>query len=386
MKIIQVGIFPLDTSYIKGGVEASVYGLVREQAKTDKVYVIDLPRQIFSEDKTELIEEIEVFRYANKRKKNSGIIMRIYSIFKKIKQIKPDICHIHGTSPFNFLLLSLLKLNKIKTIITVHGLSHIEKRNQFKNNKTLYLFAKYFFHSFFEFLILFFVKRVIVDTKYVENEIENYRRQWKIWRKPDCLIIPQGIDKRYFDIQNNHNTENNILSVGALNKRKGRLLLLDTMKIVNEKVPEAKLTIIGIKSDEEYYKEMLEKINTLHLKDVVTIKTDVYFDELFEYYLKSTIFALHSEEESQGIVFCEAMAAGLPIVATNVGGIPYVVNHNVNGLLSTYLDVDSFANNIIILLQNKEKRENISSQNKIDAHKYSWETIKNAVMIEYKKC
>ena len=57
-------------------------------------------------------------------------------------------------------------------------------------------------------------------------------------------------------------------------------------------------------------------------------------EEIQYQYSKASLCALHSEEESQEIVFCEAMATGISIVATKVGGIPDVVKNNRNGLLS----------------------------------------------------
>ena len=96
------------------------------------------------------------------------------------------------------------------------------------------------------------------------------------------------------------------------------------------------------------------------------------------------IFVLHSEEESQGIVFAEAMAVGLPIVATNVGGVPDVVKKGRNGLLSNYSDVDAFANDIVLLLQNETLKAQMSLHNKADASNYNWSVITNRILKIYK--
>ena len=95
------------------------------------------------------------------------------------------------------------------------------------------------------------------------------------------------------------------------------------------------------------------------------------------------MFALHSEEESQGIVFAEAMAAGLPIVATNSGGIPYVVHDDDNGIFCMYGDVDAFASNMDSLLSDETSRNLISARNTEEAKKYNWANIANEIVKVY---
>ena len=94
---------------------------------------------------------------------------------------------------------------------------------------------------------------------------------------------------------------------------------------------------------------------------------------------------MHSQEESQGIVFAEAMAVGLPVVATKVGGVPYVVKNNTTGLLSEYGDVTSFANNIITLLDDRDVYDAFESAAKKEALNYTWQNIAKQVVQLYKE-
>jgi glycosyltransferase involved in cell wall biosynthesis len=95
------------------------------------------------------------------------------------------------------------------------------------------------------------------------------------------------------------------------------------------------------------------------------------------------IFVFHSLEESQGIAICEAMAAGKPVVATNVGGIPCVVKEDVNGKLSAFGDVESFAENIKTLLVDNELRNAMGTTNQKQAQKYAWDKIADEVLKIY---
>ena len=76
------------------------------------------------------------------------------------------------------------------------------------------------------------------------------------------------------------------------------------------------------------------------------------------------------------------MAAGKPVVATQVGGIPYVVKDKVNGFLSAFGCVDTFSNNIRELLLHPDLRNQMSKESQKLAQQYSWEAIASKVIKE----
>ena len=69
------------------------------------------------------------------------------------------------------------------------------------------------------------------------------------------------------------------------------------------------------------------------------------------------------------------MAVGLPIVATNVGGVPYVVKHGETGLLSNYSDTAAFAENLATLLQDNAMHKNIVRVGKYESQRYLWSQV-----------
>ena len=108
-------------------------------------------------------------------------------------------------------------------------------------------------------------------------------------------------------------------------------------------------------------------------------------EELYELYQQAHIFALHSQEESQGIALVEAMATGMPIVATNVGGIPYVVEDRETGFLADYGDIHSFAKYIITLLSNRKQCLDMSNCAIRKAQRYVWINIAGEVAKLYRE-
>lgn len=384
MYIVQIGSYPLTPDKIKGGIEASVYGLTKELIKENNVIVFDMPRHTLSEDYIETLDTLKIYRYASGSSDNFSAARRATDIVKVISSLKPDICHIHGSGYVQTAICILLKLKKIKVTVTIHGLLHTEKKYEWKNKKSLKSLYKYLTLSVSEFLILNLNRSIIVDTKYVENEIINYRKQGKIARIPKIEIIPQGIDEVFFNIDNNSQVENNLLlCVGAIYGRKGQIELIEAFRIVLQQKPDAKLIIAGFISDKTYYNRLLKMIEQFSLTDKVEILTNVAFDELLSFYSNARIFVLHSKEESQGIVLCEAMAAGKPIVTTNSGGIKNVIEQNVNGFMSDFGDVNKFAENILKLMNEEVLYERICANNRLKSRNYNWNEISIKVLNSY---
>lgn len=384
MKIAQIGSFPLNPDLIKGGVEASILGLSNELSKNHEVVVFDMPRREIDADLNESMDQIQVFRYKNYGINNNGSLNRIPFIVKQIRAFAPDICHLHGTNLFSLFLFLNLRVRLIPSILTVHGLLHIEQYNLWKQNKSLKSLVKYISFSLAEFFLLSVNQKVIVDTKYVEDQISLFHKQWKIWRKPKCFIIPQGIDQDYFSLPD-HYVPTRLLSIGGIQRRKGHIHLIEVLPQVLKKYPNTTLDIAGVLSDKNYYELLINKIKALSLEGIVNVHVDLSLEKLKQLYIKANIFVLHSEEESQGIVLCEAMASGKPIVATNVGGIPDIINEGRNGFLSDFNNPQLFAFNILKLLSNPDLRQEISSYNRNNSQQYDWEVIAGNILKLYEK-
>jgi glycosyltransferase involved in cell wall biosynthesis len=376
MKIVQIGPYPLDENKVFGGIQTSIYGLSKVQKEKHEVYILDFPKSGINNNFVEKLNKLTIFRFKAYSKKSQSVLLS-KKYLRIIRQIKPDVCHIHGTMLNSFCLWYLLR-KKYKTIVTIHGLAHIEKKNLWRNEKTIKNLIQYLYQSITEFLFISICPEFVVDTPYVEKAIKQYYHEHKIFRIPTCHVIPQGIDESYYTLQNTPVT-NRILSVGTLKKRKGRLQLIEAFSKVVKQFPDAKLIIAGGLSDEKYYQEMIALIKNLKIEESVEIIPNAILEEIQYQYSKASIFALHSEEESQGIVFCEAMAVGLSIVTTNVGGIPDVVTNNRNGLLSDYGDINTFSDNILQILKNREFRLKISNNNIEDSKKYSWHAIADKI-------
>ena len=376
MEIVLVGSYPLSADCIRGGVESSVYGLA--QALVSKKHIVDVfdyPR-LKGKDKSERSDLLTIHRYANNGTHNQDAIQRAKEMFRDIIALHPDVVHLHGTGELSLLLYQAIHNYGITVILTVHGLLHEEKKNALRKHPSLKHLYQYFHQSKIEFKVLSLASHIIVDTKYVADKINEYYTKGKISHLPNIEIIPQGINEHFITLYNkDKKAAKNILSVGSISKRKGHLFLVEACEKACRQMPNAQLVIAGVKSEMAYYELLTKRIAASDYKANIRLLTDIPQDELYKYYSQATIFALHSEEESQGIALIEAMAAGLPIISTTVGGIPDVVTHGKTGLLSAYGNTNVFAENIIQFLQNPSLVTEMSIAAHEQAKEYIWDNI-----------
>ena len=355
-----------------------------ELSNNHVVDVFDFPR-INGKDCVERKGSLTVHRYSNSGNHNQDAIDRGKEILRDIVALHPDIVHIHGTGSLSGALYSAIKTYGIPVLLTVHGLLHIEKKNALYKHPSLKHLYQLFVQSRAEFRALNEAEHVIVDTEYVAEQIKHLHSKKKISNLPWMNVVPQGIQSQYLQVSPKKAKTPIILSVGSISQRKGHLLLIKAFEIVHKTVPSAKLIIAGTLTEKAYYNQLQNEIDKLHLIQSVELLTNIPQEELLEQYQKATVFALHSQEESQGIALVEAMATGLPVVSTSIGGIPFVVKNGETGLLSKYGDVDSFANNLMELLTNTNLQTKMSQSARLSAQSYSWLEITKAIEIIYNR-
>lgn len=158
-----------------------------------------------------------------------------------------------------------------------------------------------------------------------------------------------------FDIMNYHTSENAkiILSVGRLVKLKGFDLVISVLPRILKQIPNAVYVIVG----EGEERENLQRLAVEQGVENKVIFTGEIRDkkELSKYYASADVYVGPSLAEGFGIVFLEARAFGLPIVASDVGGVREAVGDR--GVLIEVNDLDGLAQNIIKVLSQENKHQ-----------------------------
>jgi len=144
--------------------------------------------------------------------------------------------------------------------------------------------------------------------------------------------------------------------IARLSDVKGQDILIEAMRKVVSRVPEAKLLIVGEGKTEGALRKMVERLN---LTEYVRFFSVV--NETSEMLSVFDIFAMPSRQEGLGLSIMEAQAAGLPVIATRVGGIPGLIEDGKTGALVDPENSDDLAEAIIRLLEDRVRLKEIGT-------------------------
>ena len=176
------------------------------------------------------------------------------------------------------------------------------------------------------------------------------------------LIIKERDRKEQLKIEFNIQNEKVVLFVGTLNKRKGVHHLVEAFQQIIKRHPDVCLLLAGTGSMEQELRT-LTNLNALEKKIIFT--GFVQPKNLSKVYAVADIFVLPSIEEPFGAVICEAMAAGLPIIATRtVGAAADFVHHEENGMIVSPAKVEDLIDAMDKLLINDQKRKEMGNRSR----------------------
>lgn len=258
---------------------------------------------------------------------------------------KPQLVHIHYCSKADFwkhsLCLMVAKITGKCTIFHLHGGSFDKIYNRYGNLQ--------------KYLVSFFLRKADVQVA-----LSEYWKKIlsKISMKKNICILQNPINCRGIVISDfNHKpVGNKIVLLGSLGKRKGHYDVLSAASLVAAKYSDASFMFAGI--DEDYKAtEKLKKIAKLkNLEENVKFLGAVTGDAKDRLIKEAKIIILPSYGENLPISILEGMAYGKPVISTRVGGIPEVIENNVNGILIDMGDWQALGDKIIDLLENDELR------------------------------
>lgn len=213
--------------------------------------------------------------------------------------------------------------------------------------------------------ILSRARRVVVQSKHIlEDMLEQFQLAGEnklaesVLRK--TVVIPNGIS-----LENARRSQGRkVIFVGRLIKDKGVADLINSMK----ELPEYELIIVGDGPEREHLESISRGM-------AVTFTGLVMPSQVKEYLQQARILVLPSHSESFPNVIMEAMACGVPVVATRTGGIPSLVHHSETGYLFEIGDIEKMVSYIKCLMENDTLWKELSDQSLRSIQSFAWENI-----------
>lgn len=292
-----------------------------------------------------------------------------------LKQIQPDLIHCFFTLPSGSCGLYCKKIYKIPYIISalgadVPGFNIGDWRLDIYHTLTRFLSKSIWNNS----------SHIIANGNSLKETCKRFSPEQEI------EIISNGVDTElFYPDKNKHPGTNEVqlLFISRLMPQKGIDILIKACNVLNTKgITNYKLTIVG----EGHLKGlMFSLIDRFNLKKKINFLGWKDLEELPEIYRRADIFILPSVMEGMSSVVLQAMASGLPIVASRVKGFEEVVEENINGLFAEYNNPNQFAEAIEKLIKSPELREKMSKQSIEKSKQFSWENIAKKYLEFYKK-
>ena len=343
MKVVLVSRFPSDIDQPRGGVETATVGLAKALFSlgiTD-LHIVTIEKHI-AETSIENHEGLTVHRLPRSRwpmilDAIVGPSVRILNRY--LRQLEPTVVHYHETWGF-----SASKCG-FPAVFTVHGFDSLnlptEKAPFWRTRSKLWDWS--------ESIGLRKQKYIISIAPYVHHAIstKTNAKISDIWNSLNPLAYSVSRKEK----------RGSLLFLGWLNPRKNPLVIVKAAAKLIKKHPDLKVRLCGEASVPHYFKELQDAISDFGLTKCVEMPGRLNQSAVRKELSTAALLVLPSFQENAPMVIAEAMAAGIPIVASNLCGIPDMVEDGKSGLLlNDPTDADELVNTLDKLLSNDELR------------------------------
>jgi glycosyltransferase involved in cell wall biosynthesis len=345
VRVAMLGQYPLDEERIVGGPEAVIVPLLHSLARFHDLEMHVVTCQPGVEDRlTKTASGLPL--HVLKRKRLGRITFHrrdVASIQRTLQRLSPDVVHAQGLGIY----AAAAAHSPYPHVVTAHGI--IFREAEFATG--LASRFRRFMDSVYERYCLAKVKSLVSISPYVEEELVQTRGfQGRVYR------IENPVDDIFFAM-NGQGEEATILYAGRVLPRKGLLYLLRALAKVRQAMPRVCLRVAGeTESAAAYFEACRQFIKQQVLDSAVIFLGSLTMEQMVEEYARCAVLALPSKQETAPVVVAEAMAAGRPVVATRVCGVPYLVEDGVSGLLVHYGDIDGLASALLRVLRDSQLR------------------------------
>jgi len=284
-----------------------------------------------------------------------------------------EIAHTQGFVPSALLAESLAKRAlRLRIVCTIHGdIPTLDHPTRYVTREVLREFDC-----------------IVCVSDWVRKEMARFAgrnppRLVTIYNGVNTSVFNPAIDPAPFRKRFRLEGKTAILYVGRLESHKGVHYLLQSMPEVCSQIPGAVLVLCG---EGKQRQRLLEMSKFLHLERNVIFAGFVAHEMLPSYFAGADMCVMPSTYEGFGIAVLEGMSSGKPVVASNVGGIPEMIDHGRNGLLISPKNSSEIANAICLLHSDTALSRKLASEARLTAlDRFTWDRIAGQTLDMYRE-
>jgi L-malate glycosyltransferase len=242
-----------------------------------------------------------------------------------------------------------------------------------------------------------------VLLNYHSGEAEDHLRRWRKTAIPtirlaDLVIVPSNylvrvfadfglkarpiynlIDSERFRFRERKPLQPRFLSNRSLESHYGVDVVLRAFRIIQQSIPEASLTIAGDGSQRRALQTLAKELDLRN----TTFLGQVDPASIIDLYDAADVYLNGSEIDNQPLSILEAFSCGLPIVTTDAGGIPYMVDDGTTAMVVARGDHAQMAERAIGLFRNPALTKQLIERGREECSKYSWQAVRESWMNAY---
>lgn len=344
MRVALVTPYPVDTKRVPGGVRAVAYNLVQGLRRFDDldIHVVHCHSEVPA-NRVESEGKVTIHYMAMPRRRVvPNTILAVKRVTQVLRRLEPDVVNAHAP---HYAVAALQ--SGYPTVYTVHGVTHREA-NIYRDN---------FFDRLRFVVESYYAKRALRDVRHIIAISPYVMREYKGWTQARWHRIDNPLSEDFFAILRQE-VAGRVLFVGSVTEVKDILTLLRAAVLLRQQRPDILLSVhLAGRTTSRSYERMLRAfVQEEGLNDIVTFLGLLDREQLSREYGECALVALPSLQENAPMAIIEAMAAGVPVVATEVGGIVDLVEDGVTGFLFSARDAVALAERMRCLLENSDLR------------------------------
>lgn len=320
-----------------------------------------------------LIEELSLHNYTQKL-----LVRENSELTKRCKNIK-NLEIIEIKKPY------ILNFNKIKDATIIHA--HETKGLQFAYFINLFFNIPYIVtrrvdnnikNNFFNKLLYNNAKSCVVLSLAIKKTILKITKSANITLIPSAFTDTEVNKEKAMHIKKRFSDKFLIGNIAALDdKHKGQSIIIELAKKIQHSHSNIHFLIVGDGEDRKMFEKMAEGLENITFEGFVT--------DVNNYISVLNIFLFPSRNEGLGSILLDVINHNIPIIASNVGGIPEIIQNDKNGILFDIEDINSLEKIVLDLYKNKDKREQLALNAKKSIDKYSVKNMTQSYINLYEK-